>query len=287
MTSQAQYSPGRSIIWLASYPKSGSTWLRALLTACLCPDEPLDLNQLVGASVVFERAALDDHAAIDSAHHSVDELLAYQSDYHCAIARDLQGPVFIKTHSAFRSTPDGIDLFPREASAGAIVIVRNPLDIVGSYAHHEGKPADAIIARMAASDACQDAWDDRISKALPQRIGDWSGNVASWLDQRAMPVCLVRYEDMVADTQAALVRVLEFSGIGQSEEAVQRAVEACRFAQLSAAEARGGFVEKPSQMRRFFRTGEAGRGIRELDARQAATILSDHRAVMERLGYAA
>ncbi len=287
MTPRAEYGPGRSIIWLASYPKSGSTWLRALLSACLCPGEPVDLNQLVGASVVFERAQLDEHAAIDSAHHSLDELLPYQSDYHRAFACDQQGPVFIKTHSAFRSAPDGIDLFPREASAGVIVVVRNPLDIVGSYAHHEGKSADAIIARMADSEASQDAWDDKISKALPQRIGDWSGNIASWLDQRAMPVCLVRYEDMLSDTQAALVRVLEFSGIGQSEDAVQRAVEACRFAQLSAAEARGGFVEKPSQIRTFFRSGEAGQGIRELDARQVATILSNHRAVMERLGYAA
>ncbi|MCR2833197.1 sulfotransferase domain-containing protein [Parerythrobacter lacustris] len=287
MTPQAEYEPGRSIVWLASYPKSGSTWLRALLTACLCPEEPVDLNQLVGTAVVFERAQLDEHAAIDSAHHSLDELLAYQSDYHRAFAHDQQGPVFIKTHSAFRSTPDGIDLFPRSASAGAIVVVRNPLDIVGSYAHHEGKSADAIIARMADSEARQDAWDDRISKALPQRIADWSGNIASWLDQSAMPVCLVRYEDMLADTKAALIRVLEFSGIDLGDDTVQRAVEACSFARLSAAEAQGGFAEKPSQTRSFFRAGAGGQGIRELTALQASRIHADHCAVMERLGYAA
>lgn len=285
MTPRAEYGPGRSIVWIASYPKSGSTWLRALLTASLCPDEPLDLNRLIGASVVFERAELDEHAAIDSAHHSIEELLPYQSHYHRAFARDLQGPVFIKTHSAFRSSPDGIDLFPCEASAGAILIVRNPLDIVGSYAHHEGKSAEAIIARMADSAACQDAWDDRISKALPQRVADWSGNVASWLDQSVMPVCLVRYEDMLDDTPAVLVKVLEFSGIGLDDHALQGAVEACSFARLSAAEARGGFVEKPSQMRSFFRAGAGGQGTRELTAEQASRVRSHHRAAMERLGY--
>lgn len=285
MNTQAEFEPGRSIVWLASYPKSGSTWLRALLTASLCPDEPVDLNRLVGASVVFERAGLDEHAAIDSAHHPLNELLPYQSHFHCAVGREQGGPLFIKTHSAFRSAPDGIDLFPREASAGAIVIVRNPLDIVASYAHHEGKPIEAIVARMADTAATQDAWGDRASKALPQLIGDWSGNVASWLDQQAMPVCLMRYEDMLADPHRELARVLAFSGLERDPNTIRQAVDLCSFARLSEAEANAGFVEKPSQSRSFFRSGEAGRGASELTERQLAGVLSAHGAMMGRLGY--
>ena len=41
---------GRNIIWMASYPKSGSTWLRCLLTASLFPEDPLDINRLIGGS---------------------------------------------------------------------------------------------------------------------------------------------------------------------------------------------------------------------------------------------
>lgn len=285
MIPQAEFAQGRTIIWLASYPKSGSTWLRALLTACLCPDDALDLNRLLGGPVVFERALLDDHAAIDSAHRSIDELLPYQSLFHQAFASAHDGPIFVKTHSAFRSAASGVALFPREASAGAIVIVRNPLDIVASYAHHEGKPTDAIVRRMADAEATQDAWQDRASKALPQRIGGWSGNVASWIDQAALPVCLVRYEDMLADTYGALERVLRFCGLAIDPSVVRRAVEICAFARLADAETRAGFVEKPSQSRPFFRAGGAGSGMRELTGSQAADVIAGHGPTMERLGY--
>lgn len=285
MIHQAEFGPGRSIVWLASYPKSGNTWLRALLTACLCPDEPLDLNNLLGGPTVLERALLDDHAAIDSAHHSLDELLPYQSQFHRAFADAHDGCVFVKTHSTFRTSADGVALFPREASAGAIVIARNPLDIVASYAHHENKSVDAIVQRMADADATQDAWEDRVSKALPQRISDWSGNVASWLDQKAMPVCLLRYEDMLTDTQGALDRVLRFCGLSVDRNAIRHAVEICAFTRLANAEAQRGFVEKPSQSLSFFRVGAAGRGARELSARQAVAISADHGPTMKRLGY--
>lgn len=68
---RAAPAAGRTIIWLASYPKSGNTWLRALLTAYLAPDQPLDLAALTGAPVQLDRQALDDACGIASAETSL------------------------------------------------------------------------------------------------------------------------------------------------------------------------------------------------------------------------
>nr|WP_161593754.1 sulfotransferase domain-containing protein [Parerythrobacter lutipelagi] len=281
----ARYGPDRTIVWLASYPKSGSTWLRALFTAYLCPDEPLDLNALLGAPSVFDRALLDDHAAIDSATMTLEELIPYQASLHRAFAGGGPQPNLVKTHSAFTENRDGTRLFPAEASAGAIVIVRDPRDVVSSYAHHEGKTKDAIIARMADEQAAQDCWADRISKAVPQRLAGWSTNVSSWLDQDHIPVCLVRYENLSAETEETFARALEFCGIAPDRSAVSAAVEACRFERLAAAEAKAGFSERPAGGRSFFRSGEVGGSKGELTADQERAVRSQHRATMDRLDY--
>lgn len=281
----AQFGPGRSIVWLASYPKSGSTWVRALLTACMYPNEPLDLSALVGAPVVFDRSLLDDHAAIDSANLSLRALLPYQSAFHRAFAAEADGPAFVKTHSAYRRADDGTALFPKEASAGAILIVRNPLDIVASYAHHEGKTADAIIDRMADEGARQDEWPDKAGKAVPQLLGSWSANVISWLDQDEIPTLLVRYEDLLSEPAKQLDRITSFTALPIDREHAAAAIEACSFDRLRAAEHRGGFAEKPRAGKTFFRKGLTGGSTRELDELQSTRVLTDHRQAMLRLGY--
>ena len=48
-----------SIVWLASYPKSGNTWLRAVLTSYLRDDgEPASINALIGGPVASDRETL-------------------------------------------------------------------------------------------------------------------------------------------------------------------------------------------------------------------------------------
>lgn len=281
----AVFGPDRTIVWLASYPKSGNTWLRALLTKYLCPDEPIDLNQLIGGPLTFERSALDDFAAIDSSLYSPAALIPYQSAYHRSFALGGMQPTFAKTHSAFVTTNDGVALFPQEASAGAIVIVRDPRDIVASYAHHEGKSLEQVVVRMADPDALQDFWPDHAGNSLPQLLSSWSDNVASWLDQSSIPVHLVRYEDLLDDTAAQLCKVVRFCGLQIEDGLIAAAVDACRFGRLKAAESTGRFTEKPRAGRSFFRAGKSGDGASETGEVLTARVVRDHRRVMQRVGY--
>lgn len=285
MKAEFDFERGRSVIWLASYPKSGNTWVRALLTAYMDGGGELDLNALVGKSRLLDRQMLDDMAGIDSAMLGPGDLIPYQAMQIRDLAASAREPVYIKTHSAYLRGEGGCALFPAEATAGAIYIVRNPMDIVPSYAHHEGKDFDAIIAMMSDKTATLDHWAIRRTSNIPQMVGSWSENVASWISDAPFPVHLVRYEDILRTPSSAFERILDFLGMAVAADRVAQAIDRASFASLAKAERKAGFAEKPSSARSFFRQGEAGGGLRVLDAEQVRKILQDSEAIMNRVGY--
>ena len=82
--------------------------------------------------------------------------------------------------------------------------------------------------------------------------------MASWIEQRELPVHVVRYEDLLVDTGAAFEAVLRFAGLEPEPERLARAVEHARFDGLRAQEERSGFREMPPTARFFFRAGRPG-----------------------------
>jgi aryl sulfotransferase len=276
----------RSLVWLASYPKSGNTWLRAMLTHLLhAPGETFSVNALAGGITGGDRHALDDACAISSAEMTPAELLPYRALLHRQMAAEATAPFFVKTHDQYTCAADGTPLFPADASRSVIYIVRNPLDVALSFAHHSQQDLDATIARMADSRATLNVWPDRISDFLPVHLGRWSDHVAGWTQQKAIPVCLIRYEDMLADPAAALARVAAASGIDTTPEAIAAAARASSLESLQAREAAEGFSEKPANMPAFFRSGRAGEWTSALTEAQVARIVADHRGQMAALDY--
>ena len=124
-----------------------------------------------------------------------------------------------------------------------------------------------------------------IHHVLPQPLLTWSGHVASWIEQRELPVHVVRYEDLLADTGAAFEAVLRFAGLEPEAQRLARAVEHTRFDRLRAQEERSGFQEKPPTARFFFRAGRAGAWREALSHEQVRTLVDAHAPLMERFGY--
>ena len=167
------------------------------------------------------------------------------------------------------------------------MIVRDPRDVAPSLANHKQSSIDEAIAFMAQQDAGFCVKPHRQHSQLRQQLPGWSGHVASWLDQRDVPVLLVRYEDMKVDTAGTLARVLAFSGRTATEDEVRRAVAFADFAQLRQQEQDSGFREAPRPWAggSFFRRGETGVWRDELSLEQVARLESAHAPMMRRLGY--
>lgn len=289
-------------VWLASYPKSGNTWMRLLIGSLSLKDgEALDINKTAGNSgIASGRGPFDYLTLIDSGLLTHDEIDCLRPRVHeertPAVEDEPQDeprtppPVrFVKAHDAYTLTSLGEPLLAGARGAkGAIVIVRDPRDVAPSLAIHRYTTIDAAIDFMNDPRAVFSGRTDRQERQFRQCLRGWSGHAASWLDQRDIPVHLVRYEDLKRDTDGTLLGALRFAGFPATRKQIARAVSLAAFDELQAQEREIGFAEwrdRDGNGNLFFRRGDAGVWRHELTAEQVARIEAAHGMMMERLGY--
>ena len=285
-------------IWLASYPKSGNTWLRILLANVLNPaGAPVDINNMVDESIASARDSFDYAALFDSGlltHDEVDRLRPRIHAHYARIIGVKEGSAevprarFIKVHDAYTLNSVGEPLLGgAQGACGAILIVRDPRDVAASLAHYMNWSIDKAISFLNEQGAAFCKKTNRQALQLRQNLGDWSEHAASWLEQTDIPVHVLRYEDLIGNTAGELRRVMEFSSLPTTKKAIDRAVEFSDFAQLQQQERKNGFVEAPVRnwTKEFFRRGKAGSWHDELSCERVARIESRHGRMMQRLGY--
>jgi hypothetical protein len=187
---------------------------------------------------------------------------------------------FVKTHCALMMW-HGHPLIDMALTAGAIYLVRNPLDIVASYASHSGKSLDGIIDVMNEAGYVTPGADEQV----PQLLGSWSQNVKSWTAHPNPALHVMRYEDMVADPTAAFGGLARFLGVNPPPERLNRALEYSSFDNMKQAETEAGFKEKSEFQASFFRGGRIGGWRDELTTAQARRIVDANREQMQRFGY--
>uniref|UniRef100_UPI0035CB0DD8 sulfotransferase domain-containing protein n=1 Tax=uncultured Sphingomonas sp. TaxID=158754 RepID=UPI0035CB0DD8 len=277
-------APRDGIFWLASYPKSGNTWFRSFLTALLHGGDAVDINALAANMAASSRSWLDDVLAFDTAdlrHDEIDTLRGRVYGW-----RD--GPPALgyhKTHDAFRRSPGQISAFRGGRTLGALYLIRNPLDIAPSLAHHNGTSVDRAIADMADPHYALCRPTRRLLPQVPQHMGSWSQHVSSWVDGEDCTCIVLRYEDMHADAPATFAAAARFLGLTADDAAIARAVRATAFAALRDQERVRGFDERPAGLSQFFRQGTSGAWRTQLSEAQVQRITSDHAAVMRRFAY--
>jgi hypothetical protein len=270
------------LVWLASYPKSGNTWIRAFLHNYLKPgDRPYDIDRLTDLTTGESGGHLyRRHDPRPPGAYTLDDVQRMRPLVHRDLTRLAPGPVFVKTHNAVRLVR-GVPLLTPSVTAGALYVLRDPRDVALSYARHLGRPVDWVIDFMAEPGASAGADGDKVYELL----ASWSIHVASWTERPNPLLHVMRYEDMVAEPERAFGAMLRFLGLEPAAERLARAVRFSAFAELQAQERAKGFVERLPGAAAFFHTGRAGAWHDLLSAGQAARIERDHRVQMTRFGY--
>lgn len=259
----------RRIIWLASFPKSGNTWMRSFLAHYLMPPgEAPDINNLRKFTTGDVRQDFFDAAAGGSFQAGdPEEWLKVRPQALRLIAVSKPNHHFVKTHcQAIKYL--GQDLIPPEVTAAAIYIVRNPFDLAPSFARHQDCDIDTAITRM---------MDPSLIMGTPRGIyealGSWDGHVASWTKAPGLPKHVVRYEDMLSRPGKTFGDLLsKFLRLKVDKPKLARAIKATSFANMQKQEKEKGFAERPEGMQNFFAKGQAGVWREDLTPEQVGRL---------------
>lgn len=281
-------SNANGIIWLASYPKSGNTWFRILLSHILNTSDALhyinDINSILGSHMLAERRWMNAVSGFDTtllSHEEVDQLRPAAYTWY---ARTLRKKTCIKIHDAYTFLKDGRALIPDQGSYAALYFIRNPLDVAISLAHYAKCPLDWSI-QMMGSPYFVIPQERLRNVQLRQKLLTWSQHVQSWASAKPIRRLVLRYEDMLANPSETFGKGLEFLDLKVSDSRLQAAIEATSFDKLQQQEAKFGFREKLSTEGQFFRKGIAGDWKNVLEPRQIEKIIQDHGEVMRQFGY--
>ena len=270
------------IIWIASFPKSGNTWMRAFLANYILKQkESYPINELGSFSLSDTRPRFFQEASgIPVEQLSTLDTLKLRHECQRLIAQFKNHDHFVKTHSRY-GTFKGHSLINDRVSKGAIYLVRNPLDLVISYAAHLGIPIDEAIDAMDGSPNFTVEADSNVVTVM----GSWSDHVDSWLTNETVPRILVRYEDLVEDPSKEFNKVLTTLGMGIDQGQLNKAIGFSSFSELARQESVSGFRERPPHAKQFFRQGVSGQWNHILKCSQVQKIIATHGNVMAKLGY--
>lgn len=278
----------RGIVWLASFPKSGNTWLRLLLANLLSSDDdPVNINRIpLNNPASVDQGPIEDMTLVDASlltREEADLLRTRVIESHAAGATER---LYLKVHDAYRMNGAGEPVLGRGAGRVVLYVIRDPRDVAVSFSHHSNVAIDKAISWLNLPDLTLSGACDRWMRQLPQLTLDWSGHVDSWTGQRDLPVHVLRYEDLQADPVGTFGAAAAFLGLDASPSAVERAVRRSDFAELQRQERQAGFVERsPKSIAPFFRAGRAGAWKEVLTPAQQQAIVAAHQPVMARFGY--
>jgi len=275
----------KNIVWLASYPKSGNTWFRVLLTNILqLSDKPADINQLITSTIASNREVFEHATGLSSSDLTNEEIYQWQPDVFKHMAKNASETIYVKIHDGNYNLPNGQPLIPAEATKAVVYLIRNPLDVAISFAHHMNKPVQRAIDALNNPQFAFCMNHAAMQIQLKQQLGNWSSHVKSYLHSD-LPTHFIKYEQLLQNTFDTFKATLNFLNIEASGADIEKAIKFSNFDMLKQQESKAGFKEKSPKADSFFRKGQSGEWKNCLTPTQVRSVFQNHGEVMKQFGY--
>ena len=276
------------IIWLASYPKSGNTWLRLFLKAYIQNNNKNfninnEINDTFKVDIFpnlknFETLNIKCNGFQDVVENwiTIQELLNLKNKLN-----------FIKTHNAL-CTINNYKFTNKINTLGGVYIVRDPRDVAVSFSHHMGKSFEEITDQMINEKfmICESSF---VKKGFNSTIlSTWSNHYNSWKNFDNKNILIIKYEDLIKDTFNEFLKLIKFlnklCNLDIDKDRITKSIELTNFKNLQSLETNLGFEEK-TKSKNFFRKGKMGSWKFELDRKLSEKIERFFKKEMSDLGY--
>ena len=283
------------ILWLASYPKSGNTMLRSLLSAYFFTKDGnfnfevlKKINQFPDISV-FEKLKFN----TDTEKEIVKNYIKAQEEINKQDKKSLR---FLKTHSTMHNIA-GYKFTDLRNSLGVIYIVRDPRNIVKSYANHNQFTIEQSVKALTSFRMLGGIKDaENSADRTVTHVGTWSSHFNTWKEfDKVNKYLLIKYEDLVSDTEKTFIKVLEFiyklvgSKLVLDETKMKNAINTTSFENLKKLEKDNSFHEAKKDSKNqpvtFFKYGFNKDGKTDLPENFKKEIEDFYKKEMLELGY--
>ncbi|MDC0161888.1 sulfotransferase domain-containing protein, partial [bacterium] len=208
----------KHIFWLSSYPKSGNTLLRAIITSLFfSKDGVFDFKMLKHTSQFEMRSRLNIIKNINENDFlKVDDLKILSKYWKVLQSKENlninNGFGFLKSHSSLVSIFNNW-FTSEDITAGYIYIIRDPRDVAISWSKHSGLSLDNSIDFMINFKSCIE-WA-RTDSYLPKEImpksylGSWNEHILSWTENKFnVPKLIIKYEDLVYNKEKEIKKIV-------------------------------------------------------------------------------
>ena len=278
------------IVWLASYPKSGNTLLRSLLSSYFFSnDGDFKFNHLYKIS---QFPAVHHFTTLGINVSDENEVFKNFINAQNLINKQNKSLKFFKTHSALCKMND-CNFTDLKNTLGVIYIVRDPRNVVTSYAHHYNlninEATDALLDKS--------SFLVKTEKNCKAFMGSWDFNYNSWKKfESKKKYLLIKYEDLVNKKRNTLLKIFRFlESLGVSKFKIDmvklnKAIKSTEFDKMKDLEKKEVFYEgvldiKTGKRKVFFNLGPKNDWRRILDQKNKDKIEKFFKNEMTELGY--
>jgi len=233
------------IFWIASYPKSGNTWLRALISSYFYSQDGLYNETNIKKIDQFPQKNY--FTSFDYNKKLVTDTSRFWIKAQEKINSDKKLK-FFKTHNAFGALNNN-SFTNKNNSIGCLYVIRDPRNIFTSLKnHYELNDDQAINWMMNEKQYIFDNFDEDFYSNF-QFISSWQTNYKSWWVQKQIPIKIIKYEDLLTKTYIVFKDVIEFINktIKSSDKVnikkLKNSVQSTTFDKLKNIEKEKGFSE--------------------------------------------
>ena len=277
------------IVWIASYPKSGNTWIRALLSAYLYSNDGVFDFKLLNNMPQFPTR--QDVLEFTNNFQSQVETSKYWIKAQKKINSDKKIH-FLKTHSSM-CTLEGNSFTDKENTIACIYVVRDPRNVITSLANHYEFSTDEAFEfltnerKIIFDTEYQDYGDI-------QFIGDWANHYKSWKNLKIASVKIIKYEDFIENNENTFIDLLnflkKFMTININKKKLKNVITSTDFSILQSKEKKFGFEEsilskKNKNKIKFFNLGRDNNWKNFLDINTEKKIVKTFTEEMKELNY--
>ena len=276
------------IIWIASYPKSGNTWLRSIITSLLYTTDGIFDFKLIKKIKQFPTR--NQFQEFTKKFNDINEISKFW-----LLAQDkinlTEEIKFFKTHN-LNCAVNKNSFTNKSHTLGTIYVVRDPRNLVNSIKNHYNKGNDEeaknfLISKKILSRVPKDNEAD-----IATLLGSWSDHYNFWTKKNSN-LLLIKYEDLILDTKKELERIIiylkKFMTVEINPEKIKNILNTTSFDHLKDLENKGLFNENVYDSKknkiRFFNKGPSNDWTKVLDKKIQDDIEKIFYKEMKELGY--